>query len=124
MSELFPRPPCMTGRDRRKFARIPLATQIRVLLPGAEERFQYLLDNLSTGGLFIRTTKPRPIGSMLKFEFSVRDGGKPIVGAGVVKWIEGDPEKIPGMGIQFTELNDEGRQEILKVVREMKIRAQ
>ena len=70
------------------------------------------MDNLSAGGLFITTNDPRPVGTILQFEFSVRDGGVTIAGKGVVQWTEKDTEKKPGMGIKFLELNEEGRKEL------------
>lgn len=102
--------------EKRRFARIDLDAQIKVAFPGTDARRQLLMENLSAGGLFIRTPQPKPIGTRLQFEFSVRDGGKPIVGAGIVRWIEPDPQKHPGMGIQFTELNEEGRRELSEIL--------
>ena len=103
-------------RERRRFARIPLSTQVRVTVPGIEERRQLLLENLSEGGLFIRTPSPKPVGTVLDFEFSVRDGGEPIRGRGVVRWTETDPEGNRGMGIKFLDLDEAARKEILSLL--------
>ncbi len=107
-------------QDRRKFARIDLATKVRIVVEGVDARHQLFVDNVSAGGLFIRMEQPRPVGSTIHFEFLVRDGGPRITGSGIVQWVNERPGKPPGMGIKFIELNDEGRKEILAVLREKK----
>ena len=109
----------MPNDNQRKFARVNLRATIRIVFSEVGARRQLLLDNLSAGGLFVRTKQPKPIGTRLTFEFSVRDGGNPILGTGVVKWIEKDPKKVPGMGIQFLELNEEGRLELTEMLDEI-----
>ncbi len=106
--------------NRRGYPRVPLHAKLRIILPGVDERRQLLIDNLSKGGLFICTGEPRPVGTRLEFELFVRDGGPQIVGAGVVKWIETNPGKKQGMGIKFLELNEEGKEEILLVLKKMR----
>jgi uncharacterized protein (TIGR02266 family) len=76
------------------------------------------LDNLSANGLFIRTSNPKPIGTQLHFEFLVRDGGAPIVGDGIVRWVEKNDDQVKGMGIQFTKLNEEGKEELRRLLHE------
>jgi len=102
--------------SRRRFARIALTAQVKVTFEGVADRRRLLLDNLSQGGLFIRTKNPKPIGTKLNFEFSVRDGAGTIQGSGIVRWIETDPSRAPGMGIQFTMLNEEGKRELRTIL--------
>lgn len=104
--------------NRRKFARIYLDSKIKVLFRGSEQRYQLLLDNISEGGLFIASDQVKPIGTKIHFEFRVDDGGETISGSGVVRWIESDPSKRKGMGIQFTEINAVGKEIISRLYRQ------
>ena len=103
--------------NRLKFARINLEAQVKVTFSGVDARRQLLSDNISTGGLFIVTDQPKAIGTVLKFEFIVRDGGPTIEGSGVVRWVENHPQKPKGMGIKFVDLNEAGREEIKVVLK-------
>jgi uncharacterized protein (TIGR02266 family) len=103
--------------DRRRFARIALAARVTVTFADAGARRELLTDNLSEGGLFLRTADPKPVGTPIRFEFALRDGGPPIRGAGIVRWVETDRAKSPGMGIRFTELDAEGRRELRSILR-------
>ena len=80
-----------------------------------EQRNLMILQNLSEGGLFLESDVLKPIGTLLDFEFRVQDGGLPIIGKGIVRWLEEDPTHRKGMGIKFVELNDEGREVISKL---------
>jgi molecular chaperone DnaK len=108
--------------SRRKFARIALETNVRIVLSGVDARRRMFVDNVSEGGLFIRTRHPKPIGTQVRFEFLVRDDGPKVCGKGIVQWVNSGEEGAPGMGIRFVELNDSGRQELLAALRERKKR--
>ena len=110
----------MSTDNRRRFARISLDTKVKVVFRGVEQRNQILLYNISEGGLFLATEQTKPIGSKLQFEFRVQDGGASITGVGIVRWIESNPQQRIGMGIQFIELNDEGRKVISELLRQKK----
>lgn len=62
--------------------------------------------NLSKGGIFVETTSPMPIGTVLTMRFSVPAAGT-IEVTGVVAWIRpSDGEGKPaGMGIEFERLD-------------------
>ncbi|MCB0326010.1 MAG: PilZ domain-containing protein [Bdellovibrionales bacterium] len=106
--------------ERRKFARIFLESNVKILFAQEDQRDQVLLENLSEGGLFLVTNSPKPIGTKLNFEFRVKNQEESIQGTGIVKWVEKDPSKRKGMGIQFMELNDAGKQIISKLFRKYK----
>src|SRR5512140_2990115 len=86
---------------------------------------RYAVD-VSKGGIFIRTPKPLAVGTALKFEFQLQDGGPLLAGNGTVVWIrEPDPSKgggAPGMGVRFELLPPE-RQKVLDEVLTKKQRA-
>ncbi len=95
--------------NRRKFARIYLDSKVKVVFRESEQRNQLLSQNISEGGLFLQSDQLKPIGTKLHFEFRVQDGGETISGFGIVRWVESDPSRRKGMGIQFVEINPEGK---------------
>ena len=83
--------------DRRSAARYP--TRLSVSFIDGDELGRNAIVNLSEGGLFIRTTRPLPIGTEL--EMTIRIGhAPPIVQIGKVTWVRG-PSSEEGMGVAF-----------------------
>ncbi len=83
--------------------------------------FAYITD-ISAMGIFIRTVSPEPPGTHLILCFTPPGGEAPLELEGEVIWInplrEGDLEaRNPGMGIQFVDLDGDGRDRILQLVR-------
>lgn len=113
----------MTQDNRRKFARIYLDSKVKVVFRETEQRNQLLSANISEGGLFLASEQLKPIGTKLHFEFRVQDGGEAITGYGIVRWVESDPEKRRGMGIQFVEINPEGKKIISELFRKKGLQA-
>ncbi|MEZ4705146.1 MAG: PilZ domain-containing protein [Bdellovibrionota bacterium] len=103
--------------ERRRFARISLESNVKILFQKEDQRDQVLLENLSEGGLFLLTEDPKPIGTKLNFEFRVKNQEESIKGTGIVKWVENDKNKRKGMGIQFLELNEAGKRIITRLFR-------
>jgi uncharacterized protein (TIGR02266 family) len=66
-------------------------------------------ENISSGGLFIQTMAPRPVGSQLRVKLTL-PGSTSMEADGVVRWIRevGDPEHH-GMGVQFLALSAPAR---------------
>ena len=64
---------------------------------------QEYVTNISRTGVFIKATKPLPIGTKVNLHFTViMDGVETIEGVGEVVRVEKDP---PGMGVVFRELS-------------------
>jgi uncharacterized protein (TIGR02266 family) len=59
-----------------------------------------VVTNIGEGGLFIRTSKPLAIGTLIEMEITLSDG-PPIRQKGRVTWARGLP--VDGMGIRFEE---------------------
>jgi hypothetical protein len=100
-----------TGRERRRFDRIKL------------EHLKQCHD-LSEGGFYIVSDRPRRLGSLVNFELKLEKDQPPIRGRGrVVRIIHqagavgGDP---PGMAVEFVELAEEDRDRIRAVVTKVK----
>jgi uncharacterized protein (TIGR02266 family) len=106
------------SENRRKFARIPLEARVRIVMRDKEDAYEYFTTNLSSGGLFIKAEQPKPIGHPIHFELFITNDQLLIKGVGVVQWIAQGEQSEKGMGIQFVELNEEGRRALEAVFRE------
>lgn len=76
-------------------------------------------ENISLGGMFLRTDNPQPPGALFDFELTLEDEGPLIQGIGEVVWVreEGDPSGKPaGAGVRFLELAPGSRALIYQVV--------
>jgi uncharacterized protein (TIGR02266 family) len=61
------------------------------------------ISNVSTSGVFVRTTEPLQVGTKINLEFTVlMDGFETVSGEGEVVRVVEDP---PGMGVVFTKLS-------------------
>ena len=77
-------------------------------------------NNLSSVGLFIESSAPLAPGTELSVEFSLPDHprGK-YTAKGKVAWTRAKPERhllFPGMGVQFTDINEKARKDLLEFV--------
>lgn len=98
--------------------RVPVKADLRIQF---EDRAAGFVDaraaNISLTGMFVRTRRPRPAGTRLRFELKLSDGSL-VTGVGEVVWtrLKEESEARPaGMGVLFFRL-DEGGQKIVSVV--------
>ena len=89
----------------RQFARVPFSVEVEYRTQG-----NFLVAysvNLSTGGMFVETTRPQPVGTQLSMRFSVPGVGVAHI-EGVVAWVrhEASATEPIGMGIRFTTTPD------------------
>jgi len=99
------------GKEKRKHARVRprgVAAHVRA----ANASFACQVENLSAGGLFLRTDQQLPRGTPLQLDL-VKPGGRKALHlaaavAGVITPEEAfSAHLIPGLGVQFVELGDE-----------------
>jgi molecular chaperone DnaK len=106
------------SHDKRGGARTPVGLLVRLSYPSLEEFVERFAVNVSRGGVFIRARDPKPVGTLLTIDLRLQ-GGEPVIrGEGVVRWIRAEgppalPPQAPGMGIQFTRL-DEASQALIE----------
>ena len=113
-------------REHRKHERVPLRTTIEYRSDDAGDHF--LLEstqNVSEGGIFIETRKPRPLGTKLEVAFTLPGTDDRILAAGTVVWVnpwrEEGPNPNPGMGIRWTRLAKAHREALLQIVNRVAI---
>lgn len=71
------------------------------------------LSNLSEGGMFVTLTEPPNEGTALSFELNLMSSPLALTGTGVVawrRWVYEGPGKPPGIGIQFSDFGEGGRE--------------
>ena len=97
-----------TSKEKRKYTRVrPRGVVAHVRGPSAA--FACQVENLSAGGLFLRTEQQLPQGTSLQIELVKPGGRKPLHLAGLVAGVITPEEAasarfIPGLGVQFTEI--------------------
>ncbi len=79
--------------------------------------------NISTGGLFLETRMPLPLGSPLRVYFAFPNGTEGISALGEVKnhyflnYASGEgPATITGMGVRFTQFDSDGADRLQRSV--------
>ena len=98
--------------DDRKSQRI----DVQLLVDYHSQNGHYLFDfcrDLGTGGVFIETTNPLPMGESVNLTFTIPDSKETLVASGKVIWVqEAVPEKelTAGMGVQFDEFTPDQRE--------------
>jgi uncharacterized protein (TIGR02266 family) len=92
--------------------------KIRISFKKAGDLFRAYMGNLDTGGLFIKTTKSLPVGTLLDLEFNLPETGQVIRTPGSVVWTrpkDMSTEKMPpGMGTEFVDMNPEDKKLLKK----------
>jgi len=107
------------GAERREHDRVLVNLEVDYR-SGDTFLFAYITD-LSAMGIFIQTNAPQPAGTHLNLKFEP-PGGPPLDIEGRVIWVNpprpGHADSInPGMGVQFTDLTPQQREQIMKLVR-------
>lgn len=88
--------------DRRATPRV--AIEVDVSVGGGGRVATGVSGDVSVGGLYVSTYRPLPEGTRVSVRFRLPNGH--VTGSGVVRWTrEGRPGRLPGMGIEFVELD-------------------
>lgn len=86
--------------DKRQFPRVPVS--LTVAYPSAGDFVRDLATDLSPGGLFIRTSKPLPIGTEIDLKVVIPNQELTLSVRGRVVWLKDHQGIAEGMGIHFT----------------------
>ena len=85
--------------DRRRTPREPLL--LKVEYGDAGELVGDYTDNISTGGTFVLTERPLPVGSEVRLTLSFPGLIKALPITGTVKWVREEPAGERGVGVAF-----------------------
>lgn len=108
--------------DRRQFPRFPVDFEVDYR---AEDTFLFAyVSNLSAMGIFVRTDRPDPPGTVLRLRFRPPGFDYPLELDGVVTWINpprssAEKNRNPGMGLQFTNLSEAQKRALIELVRRL-----
>jgi type IV pilus assembly protein PilZ len=114
--------------DRRSTPRAPI--ELKVEYKKLNTFFADYTRNIGTGGTFIRTAKPLPVGTEFVFTLIVPHLTEPISIRGEVRWTKRDgepapygvsPDHEPGMGIRFLYDTVEERAAIERLVEKLMV---
>jgi molecular chaperone DnaK len=93
----------------------PSLPLVRIYLryPDADTFITRFAPNVTRGGVFLASRKPRPVGDLIRFEISLAQGSPLLWGTGRVTWVRefnpAEPHRAHGMGVQFTFVDPECR---------------
>ena len=103
--------------DTRKDKRANVQLKVRYKSATVDEFIEQYSVDISRGGIFIKQKTPMPIGTLLKFEFQLKDESRLIHGVGRVVWRreEGGVEPA-GMGIKFIKMDPDSKALVERII--------
>lgn len=102
--------------NRRKSERVDAGFVIQIKCDTFDQFLEEHAINISQGGIFIRTTQPYTVGTLLHFQFTSIDQGELIDGLGRVVHVMEDDAGNHGVGLEFINLSDESEDMIERIV--------
>ncbi len=100
----------------------PASIRAKLKFPSVDVFIDRYSPNISKAGIFVKTPKPKPVGTHVRFEFQIADGTVVMRGAGEVSWIResSDDGKPTGMGIKFNKLDSNSREILGRILENKK----
>ncbi len=100
----------------------PASIRAKLKFPSVDVFIDRYSPNISKAGIFVKTPKPKPVGTQVRFEFQIADGTVVMRGAGEVSWIResSDDGKPTGMGIKFNKLDSNSREILGRILENKK----
>ncbi len=108
----------------RESVRVPL--DLNVNFESRGEVRKCLMKNLSTGGIFVATESPLPIGTPFNVRIRIEKTGENVElpGEVVTVGVGADlSQKEHGMGVRFVNLNEDQRQQVIDFSEEAMMKA-
>ncbi|MFO8057132.1 MAG: TIGR02266 family protein [bacterium] len=105
--------------ERRSNFRLVSKLEVQERDPARARVPLYVSGNISAGGMFLITQDPYPAGTTFRISFGLPQDGKTVEATGRVVWSrrqKENPERQPGMGIEFLEIEEQDRQRIREFV--------
>jgi uncharacterized protein (TIGR02266 family) len=106
--------------DTRKDRRAPVSLKVRFKSATVDEFIEHYCKDVSRGGIFIKSSQPMAIGTLLKFQFQLKDESSLIKGVGRVVWTRSPEDAVAdqpaGMGIKFIKMDNESKAIVDRIV--------
>jgi molecular chaperone DnaK len=91
----------------------PVLVRLNLRYPDLDAFVARFAPNVTRGGVFLASRKPRPVGEVIRFEIALAQGSPVLWGSGRVTWVRefnpAEPHRAHGMGVQFTLVDPECR---------------
>ena len=126
--------------EKRGYVCLPLSAGIS-FVDEKKKRYKGITYDISAGGLFVQTNSPLPKGSKITMKFALPKEPESIKSKGIISWLRSHPEELSrsaeteakaevtyvrekmrrqvfhsGMGIRFTDINEEDRIKIMNFI--------
>jgi uncharacterized protein (TIGR02266 family) len=106
--------------DKRIKERIPIREEVHIAVKDEANFITEYADNISLGGMFIKSRNPFSIGTKFDLEVLIGDSGQKIKALGEVVWTKefaSDNDSRPsGMGIKFVRLHGDSKKIIQDIM--------
>ncbi|MET0340772.1 MAG: TIGR02266 family protein [Polyangiales bacterium] len=106
--------------DTRKDTRAPISLKVRFKSATVDEFIEHYSKDVSRGGIYIKSSQPLPVGTLLKFQFQLKDESALIRGVGRVVWTRAEADAAAdmpaGMGIKFIKMDTESRATVERII--------
>jgi len=89
--------------------RVPLTAIVQCRWETLEELVPEYASDISTSGVFIRSEAPRPVGTTVFLQVTLKGGARIVEAFGRVARVGRDSQGVPGMGVQFVAFDEESR---------------
>jgi uncharacterized protein (TIGR02266 family) len=107
------------GSERRRDSRIGL--KVPVDYSSVDDFFSEFTANINEGGMFVQMEKPPELDTEVHLQFRLPGADQPILVNGRVAWIRNGEDGEPsGFGVEFNDLPQDTRDEINRVVRNLR----
>ena len=108
----------LKGFRFRDTTRAPFSAEVRLRYDRTGQAVSARAADLSMEGMFVVSDEPKPIGTLVQFEFDTGSASEMVQGLGDVVWVrnEADVDRESGMGIQFRYVDPQSREHILSIV--------
>ena len=101
----------------RKHLRVPLPIKVKFRRDGSNAFEDAKVGDISWGGIYLCVPEPPPQKSRVLLELDIPDQAVMLeIWGNVVRVHQGDAEFPPGVGVEFDEIDHEGRSAIQSLV--------
>ncbi len=106
------------GPENRQAKRKAVGLLVKLAHQGVDDFVAKYATNLSEGGMFLRSKKPLPVGTVMQFKIEIAGGVRVMQGTAKVKWVReaSTPAEPAGMGVEFMKLDEASQQIVVRML--------